>query len=74
MLGTTTVVTTQLGTIAQTEFIIRNEEKIELDATALGQLGDEQTLVIQQFKPLGSQQMGVTDPDIEIRAATLAYG
>ena len=74
MLGAATVIRPHFGTVAKPELVIRDQEKVELDATTLRQLGDQQTLVIQQLQPLGCQQMGMANLDIQIGTAALANG
>ena len=74
VLRTAAIVTAQFGTIMETEFVIRDQEEVELNAAIFGQFGDQQALVFQQFETLGFQFVRMTDPDVQIGAATLTDG
>ena len=74
MLGTATVVTTELGLVIETELVVGDQEEVELDTAILGQLGDQQALMLEQLQTFGRKLVGVADPDVEIGAAALADG
>ena len=47
VLGAAAVVATELRMIVETELVVGDQEEVELDTAILGQLGDQQTLLLQ---------------------------